>query len=51
MKSLVMLLTVAAFLALTGCAADSHRMHGGPSGGVDHSEHPGDLDHGDPMQK
>lgn len=51
MKSFMLLIMFATLLALTGCAADTHRVHNEPFGGVDHGEHPGDLDHGDTMQK
>jgi hypothetical protein len=49
MKIILMILAVCV-LAMTGCAS-WHRVKGEPSGGVDHGEHPGDLEHGDTMQQ
>ncbi|HSY17769.1 MAG TPA: hypothetical protein VK815_05510 [Candidatus Acidoferrales bacterium] len=49
MKLILLLLTVCV-LGISGCAP-INRVHGEPSGGVDHGEHPGDTEHGDTMQK
>jgi hypothetical protein len=46
----ILLLLAACVLSLTGCAP-IHRVQGEPSGGVDHGEHPGDMDHGNTMQQ
>ncbi|MDR3456961.1 MAG: hypothetical protein P4N60_05910 [Verrucomicrobiae bacterium] len=47
----IMLFLIVCGLIVTGCAP-LNRVHGEPAGGgVDHGEHPGDLDHGDTMQK
>jgi hypothetical protein len=46
----ILLLLAAGALAMTGCAP-IHRVQGEPSGGVDHGEHPGDLEHGATMQQ
>ena len=44
MKIILLALTAIALLAITGCATKVGT-------GVDHGEHPGDLQHGDTMQK
>jgi len=49
---LFLALTVAVtLLAVTGCISGHERIHDEPSAGVDHGEHPGDLDHGDTQQR
>lgn len=55
MKSILMVLTFGFLLAMNGCAVfGSSRPHREPDDGamtgVDHGEHPGDLEHGDTMQ-
>ena len=37
-------------LTTAGCVNSGERRHKEPSAGVDHGEHPGDLDHGDTQQ-
>lgn len=48
-KCILLFWTVCGLL-VTGCAP-INRVQGEPAGGVDHGEHPGDLDHGDTMQR
>jgi hypothetical protein len=43
MKFILLVLTVIVLIVVNGCASRG--------GGVDHGEHPGDLEHGDTMQK
>jgi hypothetical protein len=42
MKFILLMSTIIVLIVVNGCAG---------SAGVDHGEHPGDLDHGDTMQK
>jgi len=42
MKFVLLVVTFIVLIVINGCAG---------SVGVDHGEHPGDLDHGDTMQK
>jgi len=55
MLFIVILLTSGVLLASTGCISRENQdrpVHpAAAAGGVDHGEHPGDLDHGDTMQK
>ena len=55
MLFIVILLAVGVLLAATGCVSreiSDRPVHPAEAaGGVDHGEHPGDLDHGDTMQK
>ena len=55
MKTIMTILTVCAWLASTGCVSHTNRdqpIHPAQvSGGVDHGEYPGDMNHGDTMQR
>ncbi len=58
MKSILTILAAGALLATTGCVMfrdhDHHDRHEPPDAvgaGVDHGEHPGDIDHGETMQR
>jgi hypothetical protein len=56
MKIILTLLTLSILFAATGCAFRGNRDQqpehpAGSSGGVDHGEYPGDMDHGDTMQR
>ena len=64
MKYVLLALTAAALLSSSGCVffgprdhGDNrdrdarHERHDAPNAGVDHGEHPGDLEHGDTMQR
>jgi hypothetical protein len=55
MKLMLIILTASALVAATGCVFRGDRDHSRHaaeiSGGVDHGEYPGDMHHGDTMQK
>ena len=55
MRLLLGLIAAIILLAATGCVMGgghrSERIQDAPAAGVDHGEHPGDLDHGDTQQR
>ena len=51
MRLFLFLAVAITLLAATGCVYSGERRHDEPSVGVDHGEHPGDLDHGDTQQR